>query len=601
MSSGRSADDPNAPASRPPGKLATEKVPRRAPREVETVVVRRPARASSRPPTADAGSERSASERSASERGPAAIAAPSAPPPSESVASSARRPLSSRPRIYDPPTSPSSSPRQLDSVRPSPSDRPGERPRGDGDRRPSRRGGATLPVTARNIAAEVVARVERDGAFAAAVLDHELKRAVQLAPRDRALATELVYGTLRLRPLLEKSIEAATPRGINTLDARTRGLLLVAAYQIHYTRIPAFAAVSEAVEAIRAVKGRVVGGFANGALRQVAVAAEKTKLPPLPAAFRDATAPWLRRALERSIGDDATESLLTAGPYPLPLNLRVRGGGEGTTRRRDEWVAQLKASLPNASIEAGQFAPGAIRVRGAGDPHQLPGYSDGAWTIQEEGSQLVGHLVGVRAGERVLDACAGRGNKSTLLAEALQGEKGDPPEAALGSIDVADARPEKLARLGSEFARLGLALPAHTLGVDWSVGAGDIERDAFDRVLVDAPCSGTGTIRRRPEIQTRRQAADLPALTDLQAKMLVNAADVVKPGGRLIYAVCSVLRDEAEAVVALALDRRKDLELAPFDAPIAAALFGEGATQGRIMTHLHGTDSYFVASFRRAM
>jgi 16S rRNA (cytosine967-C5)-methyltransferase len=324
------------------------------------------------------------------------------------------------------------------------------------------------------------------------------------------------------------------------------------------------------------------------------VSAEKAKLPPLPAAFRDATAPWLRRALERSIGDDATEALLTAGPYPPPLNLRVRGGGDDLTARRDEWIAKLKAALPNASIEAGQFAPGAIRVRGAGDPHQLPGYTDGAWTIQEEGSQLVGHLVGVRSGERVLDACAGRGNKSTLLAEALHARgPGD------GSIDVADVRPEKLTRLGTEFTRLGLPTPAHTFGVDWSVGAGEVEHDAFDRVLVDAPCSGTGTIRRRPEIQTRRQGADLSALTDVQAKMLINAADVVKRGGRLFYAVCSVLRDEAEAVVALALDRRKDLELAPFDASVAPSLFGEGATQGRILTHLHGTDSYFVASFRR--
>jgi 16S rRNA (cytosine967-C5)-methyltransferase len=201
----------------------------------------------------------------------------------------------------------------------------------------------------------------------------------------------------------------------------------------------------------------------------------------------------------------------------------------------------------------------------------------------------------VRPGDRVLDACAGRGNKSTLLAETLYGDG-----ATSGSIDVADVRPEKLGRLGTEFARLGLPLPAHTLGVDWSVGAGEVEHDAFDRVLVDAPCSGTGTIRRRPEIQTRRQGADLPALTELQSKMLANAAEVVKPGGRLFYAVCSVLRDEAEAVVALTLDRRKDLSLAPFDAPLAPALFGANATQGRIMTHLHGTDSYFVASFRRA-
>ena len=450
-----------------------------------------------------------------------------------------------------------------------------------------------MPVTARNIAAEVVGRVERDGAFAAAVLDHELKRAVQLSPRDRALATELVYGTLRLRPLLEKALESVTPRGIATLDARTKALLLIAVYQIHYTRIPAFAAVSEAVEAIRAIKGRTVGGFANGALRQVALVAQTTKLPEMPGAFRDATAPWLRRALERSIGDDATESLLTAGPYPPPLNLRVRAAKGELNGTRSAIIDQLRAALPNATIEPGLFAPGAIRVRGAGDPHVLPGYAEGAWTIQEEGSQLVGMLVGARAGDRVLDACAGRGNKSSLIAEALRDEVTHE-----GQLDVADVRPEKLSRLGHEFTRLGLT-PPRTFGVDWALGTGEVEKGVYDRVLIDAPCSGTGTIRRRPEIQTRRQAADLPALAAMQAKIIEHAIDVVRPGGRLLYAVCSVLRDEGEAVIAAARAQRDDLEPVPFDAEIAERLFGKEQSSGRILTHLHGTDAYFVASLRR--
>jgi 16S rRNA (cytosine967-C5)-methyltransferase len=465
---------------------------------------------------------------------------------------------------------------------------------GDFFRKPFRRGGQPLPPTARNIAAEVLARVERDQAFAAAVLDHELKRAVQLSPRDRALATELLYGTLRLKPLLERSIEAVTPRGIQALDARTRSLLLVAAYQIHYTRIPAFAAVSEAVEAIRTTKGRAVGGFANGALRQLAQNAEKEPLPRPPIAYKEATAPWLRRALERSIGDDATDALLTAGPVPPPINLRVRNGGAGLEATRDAWIPRIKQAVPQAKIEAGLHAPGAIRVRGAGDPHQLPGYAEGAWTIQEEGSQLVGLLLGARPGEIILDACAGRGNKSSLLAEALESDDGRP----LGRLDVADLHGDKLSRLDTEFQRLKLT-KGNSYGVDWAVGIGDVPRDTYDRVLVDAPCSGTGTIRRRPEIQTRRQGIDLNELAATQVKILSHAADVVRPGGRLVYAVCSVLRDESELVLQNLLEARKDLELVPFDTEIATKLFGEAAAQGRILTHLHGTDAYFVASLRR--
>ena len=559
---------------------------RRGVPNVETIVVRRGARTPSTPAPAGATPSpgvapppsslpASSGALPISSSQPPSSAAPGSAPPSSS------RPAS-RPRVYEAPAPPSS--------------RPGDSRPDSSSRRPHRRGGASLPVTARNLAAEVVARVERDGAFAAAVLDHELKRSVQLSARDRALATELVYGTLRLRPLLEKSIEAVTPRGIQTLDARTRALLLVAAYQIHYTRIPAFAAVSEAVEAIRSVKGRTVAGFANGALRQLATVAQQTPLPRLPGAFRDATAPWLRRALERSIGEDATEALLTAGPYPPPLNLRVRAeAGASLPEARDRWIAKLREALPAASIESGKFAPGAIRVRGAGDPHAMPGYAEGAWSIQEEGSQLVGQLLGVRPGDRVLDACAGRGNKSTLLAEGLRDEAG----VVVGSLDVADVKPEKLSRLAGEFGRLGL--PASpTFGVDWSLGTGEIPLASYDRVLVDAPCSGTGTIRRRPELQTRRQIADIAELATLQARILAHAIDAVRPGGRLVYAVCSVLRDECEAVLATLLEARKDVAIAPFDAPIAAALFGDGATQGRLLTHLHGTDAYFVASLTRA-
>ncbi|MBL8719220.1 MAG: Sun protein [Myxococcales bacterium] len=478
-------------------------------------------------------------------------------------------------------------------------DAPRSPQRGPDFRKPFRRGGSALPVTARNVAAEVVARVEKDDAFAAAVLDHELRRATDLSPRDRALATELAYGTLRLRPLLERSIEEATPRGIGALDPRTRALLLVAAYQLHYTRIPAFAAVSEAVEAIRTTRGRAVSGFANGALRAVAVTAEKAPLPRPPVAFREATAPWLRRALERSIGADATEALLTAGPYPPPVHLRVRRvRGRADEETRDAWLAELTAAAQAsgvAKIEAGAFSPLAIRARGIGDPHALPGHDDGRFTVQEEGSQLLALLLGAGPRDVVLDACAGRGNKASLLAELIDAESPDGG----GRLEVADLHPDKLTRLGRELERLGLP-PAKAYAVDWSVGVGEVPPAAFDRVLVDAPCSGTGTIRRRPEIQTRRKAADLPGLQGMQAQILANAALAVRPGGRLVYAVCSVLRDECEAVVQRVLAEHPGrLEPIPFDAPIAAKLFGPDATDGRLLTHLHGTDAYYVASFRR--
>jgi 16S rRNA (cytosine967-C5)-methyltransferase len=207
--------------------------------------------------------------------------------------------------------------------------------------------------------------------------------------------------------------------------------------------------------------------------------------------------------------------------------------------------------------------------------------------VQEEGSQLVALALGARAGETVLDACAGRGNKTGALVAAV---------GPSGAVDAADLHPAKLESLTGDLARTKrLVRACHA--VDWSVGSGDVPRD-FDRVLVDAPCSGVGTLRRRPDLQTRRTEADLTSLPALQRAILRRTADHVRPGGRLVYAVCSVLREEGEDVVAALLAECGDMRLAPFDSPSARAVAGDNATL-RLLPQVHGTDGYFVASFVR--
>jgi 16S rRNA (cytosine967-C5)-methyltransferase len=188
----------------------------------------------------------------------------------------------------------------------------------------------------------------------------------------------------------------------------------------------------------------------------------------------------------------------------------------------------------------------------------------------------------------VLDACAGRGNKSAILARAVGSQ---------GVLDVADSHPEKLERLTRELERLGLA-PRATLAVDWSAGSGACE-DVYDRALIDAPCSGTGTLRRRPEILLRRKEADLESLAALQRAILGRVSERVVPGGRLVYAVCSVLREEGEEVVEAVLRDSSALELVPFDSVVANRLAGEGASILRLLPHVHATDGYFLASLRK--
>jgi 16S rRNA (cytosine967-C5)-methyltransferase len=424
----------------------------------------------------------------------------------------------------------------------------------------------------------VVVRVLRDKAFAAAALDADLERNVQLDARDRALATELAYGTLRLLGWLTKRLDRHATRGIGSVDVQVRAQLLVAAYQVLVlTRVPAFAAVDEAVNVVKALRGPRVAGFANAVLRKLA-AEPKPAAEEIARAALDAADPALARAIVSAIGEAGALRLLASEESP-PLGLRVENGAD-----RETWIARLREARPEATITKGRVSPLAIVARGAGRVTDLPGWEEGAWTSQEEGSQVVALSLGARAGETVLDACAGRGNKTGLLARMV---------GATGAVDAADLHPAKLERLVSELARIGAA-PRATFAVDWVAGTGGAS-GPYDRILVDAPCSGTGTIRRRPELLLRRKAADLPALAELQRAILGRVAGLVRPGGRLVYAVCSVLREEAEDVVAGA--EAMGLMPSPFDGELAATLASADATSFRLTPHEHETDGYFVASF----
>jgi len=435
---------------------------------------------------------------------------------------------------------------------------------------------------ARDVAARVLVRVHEQGAFASAALDAELARAAQLDRRDRALATELVYGSLRVESWLMSEVARFARRGTDSLDGRVRAHLIVAAYQLFFTRVPAFAAVGEAVEAVRAERGARMAAFANAVLRRVATRAESADDRTREEAVVASAPAWLREALERALTAEGARAFLRSGMKPPAVALRVERADE-----RDAWLAHLRAAAPEASFEAGRTSPRAILARGAGKPQRLPGWSEGAWSVQEEGSQLASLAVGVREGETVLDACAGRGNKTAVLARAA---------GASGAVDACDTSPAKLARLVEELARVKLR-PRATFAVDWTVGSGEVTGQ-YDRVLVDAPCTGVGTLRRRPEIALRREPADLASLARAQVAIASRAAGHLRAGGSLVYVVCSVLREEAEDVLGAVVSANPDLEPAPFDAPEARAAFGE-ATAFRLLPHVHDTDGYFVAHLRR--
>jgi 16S rRNA (cytosine967-C5)-methyltransferase len=424
-----------------------------------------------------------------------------------------------------------------------------------------------LASTARTVAARVLCRVLVDKAYAAAALDAEFKRTPQLDGRERGLATEISYGVLRTRGALEARLTRYAPKGIQ--DFSTRVQLLIAAYQLLLLdRVPAFAAVDAAVSGVRSARGPRVAAFANAVLRKLAQEGERLSIEQ---ALRESAPSWLFDRLCRTVGEAETLAILGAGEAGPQVGVRLVSGNHPP-----EWLL---------SAPPGRLSPRARKLERLGDPHDLPGYAEGAFVVQEEGAQAVTLLVGARPGERVLDACSGRGQKASLLAEMV---------GPNGRVVATDLHPQKLEALAREFERLGLPA-AECRSLDWTVGPADVQSD-FDRVLVDAPCSGSGTLRHRPEILDRLGPEDPERLAQLSTQILRSAATRAKPGGRVVFAVCSLLPEEAEAVV----ERVRDvLRPCPFDAPELAGKIPEGATALRLLPLEHGTDGYFAASFRR--
>jgi 16S rRNA (cytosine967-C5)-methyltransferase len=453
-------------------------------------------------------------------------------------------------------------------------------------------------INARTIAARVLARVWQDAAFAAAALDAEIRRHPQLEPRDVGLATELVYGVLRTQGWLEARLAALASRKKAPDAPLARAHLLMGAYSVCFLdRIPRFAAISEAVSGVTAASDERVGGFANAVLRRLGEE-QDTKKPAMADAIVESAPGWLRGSLRRALGRSGAAAYLSAGPVPPPIGLCLSPGED-----RARWIERLREAAPGATIEPGLISPRAILVRGAGDVRKLPGAmaaeagfpgetpitSAGGgppWIVQEEGAQVVALAVGARPGERVLDACAGRGNKVWVLHHDV---------GPGGAVDAADLYPAKLASL-REGGRAGWA--GGVYAVDWTAGTGDVPA-GYDRVLVDAPCSGVGTLRRRPEIGLHRSADDLARIGALQAEIVLRAATRARDGGRLIVAVCSVLREEAEDLVARvsgAEGAEVTLEPAPFEGDVIRRVAGD-APAVRLLPQVHGTDGYFIASF----
>lgn len=400
--------------------------------------------------------------------------------------------------------------------------------------------------TSRAVAAHVLYRVATDSAFASVALDAELERAA-LSSRDAALATEITYGTLRALADIDALLETLLARPLSDLEPHVHAILRTGAYQIlHLERVPVHAAVDESVRLAHKIRGKNLAGLVNAVLRKVVASRPETPAPPRKLAMPA----WLSSLLVESLGSERAAAFSTHRTMPVPLGVRVQTKKVSV----DAFKAKLVAFAPEASVQEGVLSKRALLVRFASDPRRWPGYTEGEFAIQDEGSLLIAELVGAMPGERILDACAGRGGKTLVLAEAV-GES--------GHITATDMYPGKLEKMLPECERLGIASePIELVGLDFSVGTGGLPA-TFDRVLIDAPCTGLGTIHRRPEILLRVGPEDAARMQVTQLQILSRAAMLVRPGGVVVYSVCSPARAEGADVAQKFLAEVPGFELRP--------------------------------------
>jgi len=444
---------------------------------------------------------------------------------------------------------------------------------------------------AREVARRVLRRVDGDGAYLGLALAGELERAA-LSPEDRGLATEIAYGVVRHRSRLARALSAHAPRGIGKLSPAVRVALDAAAYQILLLdRVPDYAAVDDAVRAVRAVAGPRVAGFANGLLRRLAREGE----PPLPdradlrahlevacslpAAVMD--------ELVRAVPDGEFEAAALALTAPAPLWARV----DPLRCQVAEVAARLEAERAGSRAEPSELCREAIRLTGAGSPEASASFQDGLWTVQDLGAQLVGHLVDARPGLRILDACAGVGGKATHLAQ-LAGDQ--------AQIDAADQSARKLDLLTDAARRLRIT-SIRPIVSDLRQPGPELA-ESYDAILLDAPCTGLGVLRRHPELKWRHRAGAAAEMAALQRELLAALWPRLRSGGLLVYSVCTFTRAEGPEQIARFVAEIGDAVIEPPAADDGVPDWSAvRRPDGNIATwpHRHDADAFFAARLRR--
>lgn len=442
----------------------------------------------------------------------------------------------------------------------------------------------------RRAAYEILSRVD-EGAFADLVLDTVLKRS-RLDSRDRALVTELVYGVLRLRGRIDFALEQFCKQPLKRLQPEVLRLLRFGAYQLlELDRVPAHAAVGTSVELARELGLPQATGFINGVLRALERGREQIDWPP-PENIRRylqhvcSMPVWLTKELMRLLPNAEARAFGEALALPAPLSLRANT----LKTDRDSLLQVLTAA--GHQVRPCLYAPEGVVIEKRGEG-RLPGDAEGHYQVQDEASMLMAHLLEVQPGQRILDCCAAPGGKTTHIAALTENRS---------EIVALEKYPQRVELVERGAARLG-CVNISAKAWDLTEPPQFLEEQSFDRILLDAPCSGLGVLRRNPESRWSKSAVNIRELAELQRELLFNVAPLLKPGGKLLYSLCSFSRQETETVVEQFLEAHPQFvldEMRQHFPPEWRGLFTERGSF-RSYPHRHdGMDAFFAARFVRS-
>jgi 16S rRNA (cytosine967-C5)-methyltransferase len=445
--------------------------------------------------------------------------------------------------------------------------------------------------TPRHMAVEILNRVEEEGAYAEPLLDASLSCARETKLQDRRLITQIVYGTLRMRGHLDWIIERLYRGKFDSMDVSIKNILRTGLYQLLFTeKIPDFAIVDEAVEITKKMHRRG-SGLVNAILRnfirkkdQIAYP-EIGKDPALNISIVHSHPLWMVKKWIEMFGVEETAALCKANNQIPPAAVRVNT--LKTTRER----TKEELSQHGFEVKETAFSPdGLIISNPAMSARETDSYASGRIQFQDEASQLIARLVSPKPGENVFDICAGMGGKTTHLAAIMENR---------GSILALDISEKKIAALCKNVKRLDVAIVDKHVG-DAREKPGKAFAESFDRILVDAPCTGLGTLRRNPEIKWRALPADAEKCSVLQKAILGNAAPYLKRGGSLIYSTCTITEEENEEVIEDFTNRHPDfICIRPPDTINSSLVDDHGYF--RSYPHRHGTDGFFGAVLVKGM